>query len=106
MLGGNSSLDPPDPIPNSEVKQARADDSVDYPCESRSPPGSLSDIPPQHTLQGVLFFIERGNLEVTLAVDVSFILNICYNAQIVYGLSAHFLFVAGIWIYTVCWNPR
>jgi hypothetical protein len=41
-----------------------------------------------------------------LLVDVPFILNICYNAQIVYGLSAHFLFVAEIWIYTVCWNLR
>ena len=45
MLGGHSSLDPPDPIPNSEVKRARADDSVDYPCESRSPPGSLNKTP-------------------------------------------------------------
>ena len=104
MLGGHSSLDPPDPIPNSEVKRTCADDSVDYPCESRSPPGSLSDKPPQRKLQGGLFLL--GKIRSRLRVDVSFILNICYNGQIVYGLSAHFLFVAEIWIYTVCWNPR
>ena len=31
LLGGNGKLDPPDPIPNSEVKQLSADDSVGSP---------------------------------------------------------------------------
>ena len=36
LLDCFSELDPPDPIPNSEVKRFNADDSVGYPCESRS----------------------------------------------------------------------
>ena len=39
LPGGNSVLEPPDPIPNSEVKRLSADDSVGFPCESRSLPG-------------------------------------------------------------------
>ncbi len=31
LLGGHSVLDPPDPIPNSEVKRHSADDSVGFP---------------------------------------------------------------------------
>ena len=31
LLGNHSVLDPPDPIPNSEVKRNRADDSVGSP---------------------------------------------------------------------------
>jgi hypothetical protein len=31
LLGGHSELDPPDPIPNSEVKRFSADDSVGLP---------------------------------------------------------------------------
>ena len=31
MPGGNSELEPPDPIPNSEVKRLSADDSVGVP---------------------------------------------------------------------------
>lgn len=41
-----------------------------------------------------------------LRVDVPFIRDIGYNASIVYGLTAHFLFVAEIWTYTACWNLR
>ncbi len=39
LPGGNSKREPPDPIPNSEVKLLSADDSVVFPCESRSLPG-------------------------------------------------------------------
>ena len=42
MLGGHSVLDPLLPIPNRTVKRDCADDSADYPCESRSPPGSYN----------------------------------------------------------------
>src|SRR3546814_8069242 len=41
LPGDNSCVEPPDPIPNSEVKRARADGSVHLACESRSLPGSL-----------------------------------------------------------------
>src|SRR3546814_2531421 len=41
LPGDNSCVEPPDPIPNSEVKLARADGSVHLACESRSLPGSL-----------------------------------------------------------------
>lgn len=33
--GDNSELEPPLPIPNRTVKRLYADDSADYPCESR-----------------------------------------------------------------------
>ena len=33
---GHSEREPPDPIPNSEVKPFSADDSVVFPCESRT----------------------------------------------------------------------
>ena len=37
----HSPLAPPLPIPNRTVKRRRADDSTDYPCESRSLSGTL-----------------------------------------------------------------
>ena len=40
MLGDNSVLDPPDPMPNSEVKRNSVDDSVGLPCESRTLPST------------------------------------------------------------------
>ena len=40
LFGGHSELVPRLPIPNRTVKRLCADDSVDYPCESRSPPNS------------------------------------------------------------------
>ena len=55
MLGGHSVLDPPDPFPNSEVKRLRADDSVHYACESRSPPGSLQVNPSRIPGEGFCF---------------------------------------------------
>ena len=39
----HSELVPLLPIPNRTVKRLRADDSVDYPCESRSSSDSLQD---------------------------------------------------------------
>src|SRR5690606_26821892 len=36
LLSDNSCVEPPDPIPNSEVKRTCADGSVALPCESRS----------------------------------------------------------------------
>ena len=40
MPDDHSTLVPPLPIPNRTVKRRRADDSVDYPCESRSSSGT------------------------------------------------------------------
>src|SRR5476651_2179181 len=42
LLSSHSELDPPLPIPNRAVKRLSADDSADYPCESRTLLGSLS----------------------------------------------------------------
>src|SRR5215203_7038010 len=41
LLSSHSELDPPLPIPNRAVKRLSADDSADYPCESRTLLGSL-----------------------------------------------------------------
>src|SRR5690554_1256220 len=45
LPGDNSCVEPPDSIPNSEVKRARADGSVHLACESRSSPGFLPKNP-------------------------------------------------------------
>ena len=39
LPGEHSAVEPPDPIPNSEVKRSCADGSVLRACESRSSPG-------------------------------------------------------------------
>ena len=47
LLGGHSELDPPDPIPNSEVKRFSADGSVGFPhvrvghCQAYTPKNPL-----------------------------------------------------------------
>ena len=40
MSDDNSELEPPLPIPNRAVKRLSADDSADYPCESRTSSGT------------------------------------------------------------------
>src|SRR6476659_9522589 len=40
LLSSHSELDPPLPIPNRAVKRLSADDSADYPCESRTSSGT------------------------------------------------------------------
>ena len=42
LLSDNSVLDPPDSMPNSEVKRNSVDDSVGFPCESRTSLGTKS----------------------------------------------------------------
>src|SRR5690606_27288755 len=42
-----SVVEPPDPIPNSEVKRNSADGSVGFPCESRSSSGFYPEAPSQ-----------------------------------------------------------
>ena len=55
LFGGHSELVPRLPIPNRTVKRLCADDCVDYPSESRSPPNSLFQSPDaQH--QGFVHF--------------------------------------------------
>src|SRR5690606_5811263 len=51
LPGDNSFMEPPDPIPNSEVKRERADGSVHLACESRSSPGFYPKTP-QPRLRG------------------------------------------------------
>src|SRR5690554_587230 len=51
LPGDNSCVEPPDPIPNSEVKRARADGSLHLACESRSSPGFYPKTP-QPRLRG------------------------------------------------------
>lgn len=46
LPGEISVVEPPDPIPNSEVKRNCADGSVGFPCESRSSPGFYTRKPP------------------------------------------------------------
>ena len=45
LPGDYSCMEPPDPIPNSEVKRTCADGSVHLACESRSSPGFLPKTP-------------------------------------------------------------
>ena len=54
LPGDNSCVEPPDPIPNSEVKRTCADGSVHLACESRSSPGFL---PRNPRPQGGGFFL-------------------------------------------------
>ena len=55
MPGDHSELEPPLPIPNRTVKRLCADDSADYPCESRSSPGSYTQNPQAQKLGGFAF---------------------------------------------------
>ena len=55
--GGHSEWEPPDPIPNSEVKLLSADDSVVFPCESRSLPGFNPENPLQSLAGG--FYLHK-----------------------------------------------
>ena len=45
LSSDNSRVEPPDPIPNSEVKRSCADGSVALPCESRSSVDIYSETP-------------------------------------------------------------
>ena len=55
MPGDHSKLEPPLPIPNRTVKRLCADDSADYPCESRSSPGSYTQNPQAPKAWGFCF---------------------------------------------------
>ena len=54
MPDDNSELVPPLPIPNRAVKRLSADDSTDYPCESRTLSGTPKEKKPD--LDEVGFF--------------------------------------------------
>src|SRR5476651_1891791 len=56
LLSSHSELDPPLPIPNRAVKRLSADDSADYPCESRTLLGSLSRQAPVSQEAGAFAF--------------------------------------------------
>ena len=60
LLGNHSVLDPPDPIPNSEVKRNRADDSVGSPHVKVGHCQALISKPRTDLVRG--FFYARSNL--------------------------------------------
>jgi hypothetical protein len=59
LPGEHSEREPPDTIPNSEVKPLSADDSVVRPCESRTSPGIYLQAPAGLRLRGL--FISAPN---------------------------------------------
>ncbi len=59
----HSVLEPPLPIPNRAVKRDRADDSVDYPCESRSSSDTHSKNPLSDCFGGFLLRAEYEKAE-------------------------------------------
>jgi hypothetical protein len=54
MPDGHSELEPPLPIPNRAVKRLSADDSADYPCESRTSSGTPKEKAPDRMVRGLL----------------------------------------------------
>ena len=56
--GDNSDCEPPDPFSNSEVKPVSADDSVGFPCESRTSP-DLYIKPCKLRLQGFFYCLKE-----------------------------------------------
>ena len=65
LLSGHSELDPRLPIPNRTVKRLSADDSADYPRESRTPLGALSE---KALLARAFSFSARGRCADLLSV--------------------------------------
>jgi hypothetical protein len=61
LLGNNSVLDPPDPIPNSEVKRNCADDSVGSPHVKVGHCQALTSKPQPTSSTGVFSFWFSGN---------------------------------------------
>ena len=55
MSDDHSELEPPLPIPNRAVKRLSADDSADYPCESRTSSGTHKNESPGSIELGLLF---------------------------------------------------
>src|SRR5690348_16782208 len=54
MPDDHSELEPPLPIPNRAVKRLSADDSADYPCESRTSSGTHKAEGPSRKVWGLL----------------------------------------------------
>ena len=81
MLDCFSELDPPDPIPNSAVKRLNADDSVGYPCESRSQSGILFQKKTEMVLVIVSVFFCHGFIDLTHSTHSVQLLNTIPNAS-------------------------
>jgi toxin CptA len=60
MPDGHSELEPPLPIPNRAVKRLSADDSADYPCESRTSSGTHDTKTPRPKGWGVFVCASRS----------------------------------------------
>ena len=64
LPGGHSEREPPDPIPNSEVKLLSADDSVGLSsCESRTLPGIYTKTPTRMTGRGFFMRLMNASLK-------------------------------------------
>ena len=63
MSDDHSELEPPLPIPNRAVKRLSADDSADYPCESRTSSGTHKRKRPGRKVGAFLFVMLTVLLE-------------------------------------------
>ena len=63
LFGGHSELDPPDPIPNSEVKRLSADDSVGFPHVKVGHRQALYPRALQFCCRALFFALLPGSLE-------------------------------------------
>src|SRR3546814_7874853 len=59
LPGDNSCVEPPDPIPNSEVKRARADGSVHLACESRRSEEHTSELQSLMRISSAVFCLKK-----------------------------------------------
>ena len=66
MLGDHSELEPPDPIPNSEVKRFSADGSVGSPHVRVGHRQALIPINPKHFVLGVFSLLKLKGDDRTL----------------------------------------
>src|ERR1700712_3630077 len=62
LLSSHSELEPPLPIPNRAVKRLSADDSADYPCESRTSSGTQKRKAPAHRVGAFVFLVAVDRL--------------------------------------------
>src|SRR5687767_2921713 len=60
MSDDHSELEPPLPIPNRAVKRLSADDSADYPCESRTSSGTHETEKPGLERARAFLFVVAG----------------------------------------------
>src|SRR5689334_15597664 len=70
MSDDHSELEPPLPIPNRAVKRLSADDSADFPCESRTSSGTHKSERPQPQGSGPFVFLAAFRMRCSSAAYV------------------------------------